>query len=243
MKREYKMIILLYIAMQLSSAFGAKLTSILLSNFGYVGDQLHILSISIWLIFSFSITLFITIYYLRKELTIRNSQAASFGASLFWAIAGIFLALLSQSIAIQIESFLGIKPGSENTNTILALIEKAPMIILVSSVIGPILEEIIFRKIIFGTLYKKLNFFLAASISSIIFALAHLEFEHLLLYSAIGFTFAFLYVKTKRILVPIIAHVSMNTIAVLTQLIFREEIEEWIKTIEQTAVILFHYFY
>ncbi len=55
-----------------------------------------------------------------------------------------------------------------------------------------------------------------------------MELAHLLLYSAMGFTFAFLYVKTKRILVPIFAHVSMNTAVALVQ-IYQQEIEIFLK--------------
>ena len=42
-----------------------------------------------------------------------------------------------------------------------------PWFLIVISIIGPILEEIVFRKILFGTLYKKFNFFIAAIISSL----------------------------------------------------------------------------
>jgi uncharacterized protein len=91
----------------------------------------------------------------------------------------------------------------------------------------------VFRKIIFGVLYEKMNFFFAALVSSIIFALAHFEPEHVILYSAMGFTFAFLYVKTKRILVPIFAHVAMNTSVVLIQSIYKDEIQKIMKEAEQ----------
>ena len=123
--------------------------------------------------------------------------------------------------------------GSENTQQILKIIESFPLAILVSSVIGPILEEIVFRKIIFGSLHKRLNFFFSALISSIIFALAHMEPQHILLYSAMGFTFAFLYVKTKHILVPIFAHVAMNTFVVVIQSVYKDEIEKLMRDAEK----------
>ena len=129
-----------------------------------------------------------------------------------------FPCLFAQSVAATIELALGIELGSENTQQIVGLIQLSPLVIIITSIIGPILEEIVFRKILFGTLYKRLNFFLSGLISSLIFSIAHGEPEHLILYGAMGFTFAFLYVKTKRILVPISAHVAMNTIVVLLQL-------------------------
>ncbi|MCG3057195.1 CPBP family intramembrane metalloprotease, partial [Escherichia coli] len=76
----------------------------------------------------------------------------------------------AQSVAAMIEmNLLGIEPGSENTEMILNLVKVTPLLIVVTSVIGPILEEIIFRKIIFGSLYRKYNFFISAFISSLIF--------------------------------------------------------------------------
>ena len=162
---------------------------------------------------------FHSIYFTKGNVsTHARCHALSPLESIFWGVAGIFLAFFAQSAAANIEYALGIEMGSENTEQIVGLIKTAPLIIFVTSIIGPILEEIVFRKIIFGSLYKRLNFFFAGLISSLIFSIAHGEPEHLILYGAMGFTFAFLYVKTKRILVPIFTHVAMNTIVVVIQL-------------------------
>src|SRR5690606_1820600 len=111
-----------------------------------------------------------------------------------------FMAMTSQILAANIEIHLfGIEPGSENTQEIMALVKSLPLLVIVVSIIGPILEEIIFRQIIFGSLYKKFNFFISGLISSLIFAAVHMDFTHILIYTAMGFTFAFLYVQTKQI--------------------------------------------
>lgn len=178
-------------------------------------------AVSSWLVLSFTVALMITLFLLRKEMMNvprYTEDALPLGSSIAWAVGGVFLALMAQSIAGTVEYLIGIEVGSENTEQIIGLIHTAPIIIMISSIMGPILEEIVFRKIIFGSLYRRMNFFLAALISSLIFALAHGEPEHLILYSAMGFTFAYLYVKTKRILVPIFTHVAMNTIVVILQL-------------------------
>ncbi|MDP4171030.1 MAG: CPBP family intramembrane metalloprotease, partial [Bacillota bacterium] len=193
------------------------------------------LAVPLWLIFSFSITLMIVLFLLRKEIRStrleRNGQPAT--ESIGWAIGGFFLALLSQMVCSIIEKGLGIHSGSENTKLILQIIETFPLAIFVSSIFGPILEEIVFRKIIFGSLHKRLNFFLSALISSLIFAAAHMEFQHLLLYAGMGFTFAFLYVKTKNILVPMFAHVAMNTFVVIIQLAFKNDLDKMIHHTEK----------
>ena len=83
---------------------------------------------------------------------IRDAHALSALDSIFWGVVGIFLAFFSQSAAASIEYALGIEMGSENTQQIVGLIKTAPLIIFVTSIIGPILEEIVFRKVIFGIL-------------------------------------------------------------------------------------------
>ncbi|MFK9094394.1 lysostaphin resistance A-like protein [Bacillus salipaludis] len=224
MKREYWIVIIVYIAMQLSSLVGLP---IMLFSFKSLGIS-QSLAVPVWLIASFSIALLIILLLLRKEMVRGNFEkrnGSSIGTSVMWAILGVFLAYFAQIFAALIETRLGVEMGSENTQNILHIIEMMPAAILVTSIIGPILEEIVFRKIIFGALYKRFNFFISALISSVIFAAAHMEFQHILLYSAMGFTFAFLYVKTKRILVPIFAHVTMNTLVVLVQTVYKDDIE------------------
>lgn len=221
--------------MQLSSFVGVPLVLFIGTFFGQSPEEMQSLAVPYWLVFSFSITLIFVLLLLRKEYNNENNlrNAASIPSSISWAIFGIFLAFFAQTIAANIELRLGIESGSENTEQIIKLIEQFPIIILISSVIGPILEEIVFRKVIFGSLFKRFGFFLSALISSVIFALAHFEPEHVILYSAMGFTFAFLYVKTKRIIVPIFAHVAMNTMVVLVQSVYREDLERMIKEAEQ----------
>ncbi|WAA12577.1 CPBP family intramembrane glutamic endopeptidase [Fervidibacillus halotolerans] len=220
MKKNYQLILVTYIAMQLLLGIGLQMTRLILKQIGYSGDQLVSLSFSIWIVLSFSVTLFITLYQLRNEWGLKNRKAAPLLPSLLWTVSGVFLALFAQSLAIQIELLLGIQTGSENTEYIVNIIKMAPVVMITSSLIGPILEEIVFRKIIFGSLYKRFNFFTSALVSSILFALAHLEIEHIILYSAMGFVFSFLYVKTQRIIVPIATHMLMNTFVIIVQLTY-----------------------
>jgi uncharacterized protein len=226
LKREYWIILIVYIAMQFSSLVGVPLTAFLLR----VSGASEKLAVPYWLIISFSIALVIILFILRKEMSRTDERKGSpIGNSVIWAIFGVFLALFAQTVAANIERLFGIEMGSENTQQILKIINAFPMAILVSSIIGPILEEIVFRKILFGSLYKRFNFFISALISSVIFALAHMDPHHVLIYAAMGFTFAFLYIKTKHILVPIFAHVAMNTLVVLIQSAYKDEIERLIR--------------
>ena len=234
LNKNYWSILITYIAMQFSSILGVPLMLTYYSTKDIPVAEAKILSAGYWIVISFTLALIIILFLLRHERNNRSlSDQASIGASIIWAIGGVFLALFSQSIAGYIEQIMGVPTGSENTQSILNLIEVVPAVMIVSSVLGPILEEIVFRKIVFGTLYKRLNFFVSALISSLIFAVAHMEFVHILLYTAMGFTFAYLYIKTKRILVPIFAHVTMNTLVVLIQSIFKDDIEKYLEELNK----------
>jgi len=228
-KKEYGYILIAYILMQLSSFIGVPLVYRIGIRAGQDPVFMRQAAPGYWIVISFSITLIIILLILRKARTdalLVRKAPASPGESIVWAIAGVFLALFAQGITANIEANLfGVDPGSKNTENILQIIKTFPASMLVSSIFGPILEEIVFRKIIFGSLYKRFSFWIAATISSVIFAMAHMEFEHILLYSAMGFTFAFLYVRTGRILVPIFAHVAMNTLVVVVQLFYRDQLQ------------------
>lgn len=224
MKRNYWLILVVYLVMQLSSIIGVP---VLMAVLKILGKNQN-LAVPYWLIISFSAGLVIVLFLLRNEMKDlrENQKGTSLGISIIWAVFGVFLALFAQMVAANIENLLGIPMGSENTQDILNIIHAFPLAILVSSIFGPILEEIIFRKILFGSLYLRFNFFISALISSLIFALAHMDPQHILIYSSIGFTFAFLYVKTKRIAVPIFAHLAMNTFVVIAQTGYQNHSEQ-----------------
>nr|WP_316045901.1 CPBP family intramembrane glutamic endopeptidase [Planococcus glaciei] len=97
---------------------------------------------------------------------------------------------------------------------------------------GPVLEELVFRRVVFGSLNQTTNFFLATAVSALVFAAVHLEFSHLLIYFSTGLVLAFLYQKTKRIITPIIAHVMLNGFVMIAQLNM-EKLENFLKQLEQ----------
>ncbi|MEH7458617.1 CPBP family intramembrane metalloprotease [Bacillus pseudomycoides] len=239
MKKQYWWIIVTYILMQLSGIVGLPLLvkTGLYNNRGFTQEEKIQLVTGHWAIISFFIALCIVLFLLRTDIRERHldTKRASIPAAVGWIFIGFFLALFSQTIAGTIEMrLLGIKPGSENTEHLMEIARTTPWFLIVISIIGPILEEIVFRKILFGTLYKKFNFFIAAIISSLVFAAIHFDFSHLLVYTSMGFVFAFLYVKTRRIIVPIMAHVSMNTMVALIQVVMsNEQIQEMIKEAEK----------
>lgn len=161
---------------------------------------------------------------LNQKSTIRNSLTLSSSAPkkqvIMWGLIGTLMAFGSQIIASLIESqLLGIQMESANTQNILLTVSKYPYYLIIVAIMAPIMEEFIFRKVIFGFFYDLTGVVGAAVISSLLFAFIHAD-SHILLYSSMGFVFSYLYVKTKNIATPMIAHVLMNTIVVLINLIY-----------------------
>lgn len=93
-------------------------------------------------------------------------------------------------------------------------------IALISPVIlAPILEEVIFRRVIFKSIYFKTNFIIASICSSIIFALVHFDLTHTGTYILIGMLLCYLYIKSDRLIVPILVHMALNSLPILLALI------------------------
>lgn len=84
-------------------------------------------------------------------------------------------------------------------------------------IVTPIIEEILYRGIIFNLFLKKYSVIISITLSSLIFALIHLKFigiGYLFLY---GLLFGFAYYKTKSLFTPILLHVLINFMASITK--------------------------
>lgn len=218
MNKRYWWVIITYVIMQLSGIVGGPLFYFL-----FPIDKTQ--AIVYYTIFSFIAGVVVFLLLMRPEMKRgSNKDASPLGSTILWMVAGVFMAIFAQGIAGYIEqNILGISSQSENTQNILEIARAFPMFTIIPALFAPILEEILFRKIIFGGLYVRTNFWIAALVSSLIFAIIHMDPTHLLVYASMGITFAYLYVKTKRIIVPIAVHMGMNTAVVLTQLLLKPE--------------------
>ncbi|MGO1759891.1 MAG: lysostaphin resistance A-like protein, partial [Mammaliicoccus vitulinus] len=81
---------------------------------------------------------------------------------------------------------------------------------------------------------------IAVLVSSFVFSLAHSDPAHTLIYVVMGTVFSGLYVLTKRIIVPMIAHMGMNGIVVLGQIVFKDQLNEQIEKQSQISNLIYH---
>lgn len=169
-----------------------------------------------WQIFSFIFGVVLTIFFMRPFMKFPDDEGLQIGMIIKWTIIGIFMAYGSQIVAgIVQEALFGVDTGSENTEEIMRIAKAYPLFMIVPILSAPILEEILFRKILFGLLDERFGFMIAAILSSTIFSLIHEDFSHFLVYFAMGFVFAYLYARTQRILVPILVHMALNSVTVI----------------------------
>lgn len=139
---------------------------------------------------------------------------------LLTGLVSIFLVALIQIIAAQIEQLIfGTSATSTNTQTIIKIMKQYPFFLVASTIAGPIMEELVFRRSIAGILSTYCPSWLAFSISALLFAIAHND-GHYLIYFSIGFFFCYLYKKTGSIWTSIIAHAGMNSLVSIIQLLF-----------------------
>jgi membrane protease YdiL (CAAX protease family) len=80
-------------------------------------------------------------------------------------------------------------------------------------IFAPIVEELFFRGFLWWVLEKLLSARLAFMITTVLFAIAHLDILHVIAVFPLGLLFGFLRLKTKSLWAPLLAHVLNNTLA------------------------------
>jgi len=98
-----------------------------------------------------------------------------------------------------------------------ALLLLLPWLILIL----PVAEEIFFRGYMLRFLSERISFPAGFILSSLMFAIVHLNLSGFPVYLCIGAIFAAVYVKSSSLWAPATAHVSYNAIAILLDLLQR----------------------
>jgi uncharacterized protein len=178
----------------------------------------------------YSCSFICTCFYLRQEL--RHSKlklqylVGNLRPSYRWlSLLGLAIIFLVFSLGAALLSFHGLSLvapefhqslmksllDQESQVSVVPIINECWQIINYV-VIAPITEEFIFRGVLLHRLATKWNLTTAIWMSSIIFGMLH---PNPIGISVVGIAWALLYLKTKTLVVPIIAHCMNNTIVVM----------------------------
>ena len=117
-------------------------------------------------------------------------------------ILGIILSLIYNVFAYYLNFLLNTSLFDNNSNLIVTLIS--------TGLIGPIIEELMFRGIIYNELKNKYSNMKAILITTIFFAVIHFNIIQIIYTFALGFILIFVYEKYKNIKAAIALHMASN---------------------------------
>ncbi|MHB8097663.1 MAG: CPBP family intramembrane glutamic endopeptidase [Erysipelotrichaceae bacterium] len=175
----------------------------------------------------YSIIMLVVSIYFTKDLLLRSiNELADNPGKVFKTIITTLPMMLLGSIVLNylITTFTG-QAEAQNQTEIIGLFEQAPYLIIIQALLyAPIVEEIMFRGLVFGGLSKKSMVF-AVIVSSSLFGLAHVynsilsgNFADLWFfptYALLGYFLNRAYIKSGSIVSSMALHFLNNAIGLL----------------------------
>ncbi len=110
-----------------------------------------------------------------------------------------------------LNSFISAVLGKDIVDGTSELIEQSPiwLTILIAVIIGPIIEELIFRKLMIDRLGRYGNM-LAITVSAIAFGLFHGNFYQFFYAALLGFILGYVYIRTGNVIYSTVLHMIIN---------------------------------
>lgn len=124
---------------------------------------------------------------------------------IFVILSGISLSILLNVLIINFNKIFNIENSLMDSRYLIPLI-------ISSGIIGPILEELLFRGIMFNKLKKFNSLKLSMILTTFIFAFFHDSFTQMIYAFIVGYICIKLYIEYDNLLFPIIFHISGNII-------------------------------
>jgi hypothetical protein len=96
---------------------------------------------------------------------------------------------------------------------------RVAVLVFTIAVLAPLCEEFFFRGAIFSSVRSTPKAWAGAIVSSVLFAVAHLNPTMITYYLIFGLTMCWLLSKTRTMAAPIAAHMTVNTVACIAVLL------------------------
>lgn len=137
---------------------------------------------------------------------------------------------VGNTIGNSLNSLIGALLGREITNSTSELIEATPIwfVFLIVVIIGPIIEELMFRKFMIDRL-SRYGDAVAITVSSVAFGLFHGNFYQFFYAAMLGFVLGYIYTKTGNVKHSILMHMLINffgSVLIMPIIEMMTEIEE-----------------
>ena len=138
----------------------------------------------------------------------KTLSPAEFGSFLLFMFPlGIVGSLIGNLLALGMTAITGHTVNDVLTNTLTGL--STPMVFILSVVMAPIFEEIMFRYAVIGYC-KRFGEWNAIIVSALIFGLIHTNVFQFFYAFALGIVFGYVFIYTGRLIYSIIMHVTFN---------------------------------
>ena len=137
--------------------------------------------------------------------------------SIVYILAVVGLGCLSGFVMAGIEKLIKMPDGGMNTVSDTLYSSSIIVSIITIVIFAPILEEIMFRGIIFNKLNSKMNTWTAIIISALVFGAVHMNIIQGTNAFILGVALAYIYSKTHNLYTCICVHFINNLLSVVTQ--------------------------
>ena len=142
-----------------------------------------------------------------------EKESLSITTFLLYFCISFTLMIIGNLIGIGVTSLIGTAIQSDIANPIQTLINSSDIILnlIIISIIGPIFEELLFRKLLIDRTIKygaRVSIILSATL----FGLMHGNLNQFFYAFLLGGFFSYVYIKTGKIIYPILLHIFLNLI-------------------------------
>ena len=127
----------------------------------------------------------------------------------------VFGALGTMALSVAV-SQLGVQPeGMKQVFEIVRDLHQLALSLLLLAVLAPLVEELVFRGLLYGWLAGRWGKNVGWIVSSLAFAAAHTEPAHIILVFPLGLLFGWLRQRTDSLLPSLVAHIANNGLALV----------------------------
>ena len=152
---------------------------------------------------------------------IRKTKRKFFFCVLKGGLFFILMTLVFEFVSEMLKQFFGLVGQSLNQSNIQSTFQEQPLLLAVfACIIGPLVEELLFRQLLLHYLQKRLPGLLSIILVGLVFALTHMhslalsEWVSAVDYLGGGLAFSIIYVKEKEnIYYPLVVHMLGNSLS------------------------------
>lgn len=165
------------------------------------------------------IIVFLFILWLEKRKMVKNGcyvvwDKLNLKVCILVVLAGITASFGINGL-IELSGITKLFPLYEEEYVELLYNENVWITVITSVILAPVLEELVFRRLVFKRMRENISFIPAALLSSIIFGVVHGNMVQGVFAFSVGYAICYLYEKCNNLWIPILFHAVINGTSVV----------------------------